>query len=55
MLQCFHLKNLKRNVEIRDIFQIILTFYVLVNVQLQFKKGTRTVAFYLIEVKFSIL
>ena len=55
ILQCFYLENLKRSVEMRTFFLIILTLYVLVNVQLQFKKGTRTIVFYLIEVKFSIL
>ena len=55
MLQCFYLENLKLIVEIRTFFQTILTFYGIVNVQLQFKEGNRTVSFYLIEVKYSIL
>ena len=55
ILQCFYLENLKRSVEMRAFFLNFLTFYVLVNVQLQFKNGIRTVVFYLIEVKFSIL
>ena len=37
MLQCFYLENLKIIVEIRSFFQTILTFYGIVNVQLQFK------------------
>ena len=55
MLQCFYYENLKRNVKIRTFFQTILTFYDIVNVQLHFKEGNRTVSFYLIEVKYSIL
>ena len=55
MIQCFCPENLKRSVKIRTFFQTILTFYDINNVQLQFKEGTRTVSFYLIEVKYSIL